>query len=205
MSDPNPQCHGTTCKADTIDAAAGRGDQAASGSQLYRCRSCFGGGVFCCGCMLSLHQFLPFHRLEHWNGSFFVPGPLKDFHQLIHLGHGGLSCPSFRSTITPGVSSSATLTVLHVNGYHRVDVHYCCCTGADLPYIQLLRVELFPATHHRPATVFTFELLKHFQNFNLASKTAAHDYHKALMQLTDAVLPISIPVSGHHSQSTGVA
>lgn len=92
---------------------------------------------------------------------------------------------------------TSILTVLHVNGYHKLQVQYCNCIGSPEPYLQLLHAGLFPATHARPSTAFTFQLLKHFQRFNLASKTAVHNYHKALLHLTDNVLPQSIPSSYH--------
>ncbi|KIO31441.1 hypothetical protein M407DRAFT_68026 [Tulasnella calospora MUT 4182] len=65
------------------------------------------------------------------------------------------------------------------------------------PYAQLVLAGLIPATHSRPATAFTVQLLKHFQQMNLASKTAAHDYHKCLLQLSDAVQSHRIPSAYH--------
>ncbi|KIO18610.1 hypothetical protein M407DRAFT_83748 [Tulasnella calospora MUT 4182] len=47
------------------------------------------------------------------------------------------------------------------------------------------------------ATAFTFQLLKHYHQSNLASKTAAHDYHKCLLRLSDPIQPHKIPSAYH--------
>ncbi|KIO28253.1 hypothetical protein M407DRAFT_52408, partial [Tulasnella calospora MUT 4182] len=163
------------------------------------CCDCIGQGAFCQDCIVSTHDTMPFHRVEQWNGAFFEPqSPLApQLHQLMDLGHNGSCCDAPYTAANSRRPITSTLTVLHINGYHKLQVHYCRCLGSLEPYQQLLRAGLFPATHARPATAFTFQLLKHFQRFNLASKTAAHDYHKALLHLSDNVLPQSIPSSYH--------
>ncbi|KAI0730668.1 hypothetical protein C8Q76DRAFT_612418, partial [Earliella scabrosa] len=50
---------------------------------------------------------------------------------------------------------------------------------------QLIRLGWFPATLDRPATVFTFRLLKTFQELNFQGKTNLYDYWKSIERITD--------------------
>ncbi|KAG8939355.1 hypothetical protein FRC04_006635 [Tulasnella sp. 424] len=198
----NSVCAGRTCRAlaslhlENNDVPAAM--QPPSKSE-YCCCDCVGGYSFCEECIVSIHDTMPFHRVERWNGLFFEPQAptTPQIHQLMYLGHNGSRCDAGYAAAHWKRPVTSTLTVLHVNGYHKLQVQYCNCIGSPEPYLQLLRAGLFPATHARPSTAFTFQLLKHFQRFNLASKTAAYDYHKALLHLTDNVLPQSIPSAYH--------
>ncbi|KAG8915030.1 hypothetical protein FRC00_008546 [Tulasnella sp. 408] len=199
---PSSICAGRICRAlaalqSDNDAVPSENPPAATAE--FRCRDCIGQRVYCQNCIVSIHDTMPFHRVEKWNGEFFVPqSPAEaQVHQLLDLGHNGSRCDAPYSAEHLKRPATGTLTVLHINGYHKLQVRYCCCLGSPEPYQQLLQAGLFPATHTRPQTAFTFQLLKHFERFNLASKTAAHDYHKALLHLTDNVLPQSIPSSYH--------
>lgn len=163
---------------------------------LYRCKDCVGGQLYCKPCLLELHRHHPYHRIEGWTagaGAFFRPTSLFDTGLVVHLGHGGEEChtPQVRGD---GLSS---LTVVHTNGHHKVHVMYCQCHGDLRPdrHVQLFDNGLFPATTEQPATAFTFPLLRQFQLFNMASKTSAWDYHQGLMRFTDAVDPTAANVS----------
>lgn len=201
-------CAGRTCRAaarlaeEDAAAANSRSDAAPSfeferSKPEYRCRECISSLFFCEACIVAEHSSMPLHRIERWNGSFFEPGPIDQpqLHQYLVLGHSGSQCPSSPFTFGASRPVDSILTVVHINGYHKLHVRYCCCPSSPEPYVQLVLAGLFPATHARPATAFTFQLLHHFQRINLASKTAAHDYHKALLQLSDPVQPNKIPVS----------
>lgn len=205
---PDSMCGGRTCKTlqalreeNSIQPGNANGHGAAAGgatqTPLFRCRDCIGGRVFCQDCVILIHDTMPLHRIERWNGSFYErQSPTEpQAHQLMYLGHNGSRCRAQYRAAHAKRPTESTLTVVHTNGYHKLQVVYCNCLGSPEPHVQLLYAGLFPATHTRPATAFTFQLLKHFQRFNLASKTAVYDYHKALLQLTDFVLPQSIPVS----------
>jgi len=61
----------------------------------WRCRDCFGGGVYCMECFRVKHQLLPFHKVEHWSGTHFEPAWLCQAGVTVHLGHGGFECPGF--------------------------------------------------------------------------------------------------------------
>ncbi len=44
------------------------------------------------GCQ-SRHKFLPFHRIEKWNGKYFQAGALWQVGVKLQLGHDGFGCP----------------------------------------------------------------------------------------------------------------
>ena len=59
----------------------------------WRCRDCFGGGVYCMQCFREQHRLLPFHKVEHWTGSHFEPAWLCQVGVTVNLGHCGAGCP----------------------------------------------------------------------------------------------------------------
>lgn len=60
----------------------------------WKCLDCLGNEVFCTACFRKRHQRIPFHRVEHWTGSFFEAAWLCQTGLVLHLGHGGEICPS---------------------------------------------------------------------------------------------------------------
>jgi hypothetical protein len=42
----------------------------------WRCKDCVLASPLCRGCMRQYHRENPFHRIEHWNGSYFRPAAL---------------------------------------------------------------------------------------------------------------------------------
>ncbi len=68
-----------------------------------------------------------------------------------------------------------------------------------------MRMGWFPASMDRPETVFTFRLLKTFQELNFQAKTNLHDYWKTLERITDnsggADVPVSFIFKDHPSSS----
>lgn len=60
----------------------------------WRCLDCLGRQVYCTTCFREKHRCHPFHRVEHWTGSFFKAAWLCQTGLEIHLGHGGFECPS---------------------------------------------------------------------------------------------------------------
>lgn len=206
---PGTRCGGRACRAvarlQSESAAASPSDGLnnhdspftfTANKPEYRCMDCIGGFFYCEDCVVADHSATPLHRIEHWNGSYFKPAPLDhpQIHQLLYLGHDGARCDASPFNFPPSRPKESTLTVVHTNGYHKLHVSYCNCPSSPEPYVQLVLAGLFPATHARPATAFTFQLLKHYQQMNLASKTAAHDYHKCLLRLSDAIDSHRIPV-----------
>ena len=148
--------------------------------------------MLCATCMKTEHANLPFHRIQAWksgHGAFFKKVTLFEIGYTLHLGHEGRECP-----VGIGHPLVKELTILHTNGVHRVLISFCQCPGADREFLQLLDAKLFPGTEERPQKAFSFELLRHFQQFNLSSKTAAWDFHEALLRLSDGVLPHTVTV-----------
>lgn len=97
---------------------------------------------------------------------------------------------------------------MHINGIHKIPTAFCQCSHPDDnpdgdDWEQLLGHRLFPATEQRPEIAFTFAVLDLFQKFNLVSKTAARDFHQAMIYFTDSIIPAAVPVSVILSMSGG--
>jgi hypothetical protein len=60
----------------------------------WRCKHCLGARTLCGVCCRNEHQFLPFHRIERWNGRYFQVGALWQVGLRLSLGHEGMTCPS---------------------------------------------------------------------------------------------------------------
>src|SRR6266568_6437548 len=60
----------------------------------WRCKNCTGGRMLCGLCCMKAHQFLPFHRVEHWNGRYFQVGALWQVGLKMYLDHQGNRCPA---------------------------------------------------------------------------------------------------------------
>ncbi|KAK0497778.1 hypothetical protein EDD18DRAFT_1072294 [Armillaria luteobubalina] len=147
---------------------------------LFRCRDCLGTSLECGECTVAKHRDNPFHVLECWNRSFFVKVFLRELGLRIQLGHHWMSpCVNPR----PG---PCDFTVLHVNGIHNVCVDFCWCDHRVVPWKQLLRAELFPATVDQPKTCASFRLLEQFHALSGSGKISVYEYHNALKHLTDA-------------------
>lgn len=61
---------------------------------IFRCRDCLHDNIVCRQCCLKRHNILPFHRVEKWGGTCFLPISLKDLGFILHIGHGGVRCPT---------------------------------------------------------------------------------------------------------------
>lgn len=71
------------------------------------------------------------------------------------------------------------MQIMHTNRIHEITVSFRGCTK-NPACTQLLDYDLFPGTDDKPKSAFSFAALKQFHTFNLGSKTAAHNFHKAL-------------------------
>ncbi|KDR79698.1 hypothetical protein GALMADRAFT_63361, partial [Galerina marginata CBS 339.88] len=60
---------------------------------FWHCKQCFGGRVLCGLCCRNAHMWLPYHRVERWNGKYFRVGALWEVGVKLHLGHQGRPCP----------------------------------------------------------------------------------------------------------------
>lgn len=66
----------------------------------YRCRDCNGGVLYCTECCRSQHHLHPFHRVDHWTGTFFEPSWLWKVGICLNLGHGGAQCPRYEHPVS---------------------------------------------------------------------------------------------------------
>ncbi|KIY62508.1 hypothetical protein CYLTODRAFT_361346 [Cylindrobasidium torrendii FP15055 ss-10] len=162
---------------------------------LYRCTECKHPAL-CADCVLDCHAYLPFHRLELWNGEFFEPTDLCELGLIYSLRHPGDpdGCPECE----PGHSRS--MTILDINGYRKVNVQFCYCSGVpskesrDEAY-QLLEAGLWPQTLDAPRTAITFAVVENFVHHHNTDKKSAYNYCWTLRLMTDPIRPWDVPDS----------
>jgi hypothetical protein len=65
-----------------------------AGEGSWRCKDCTGKPLLCLHCCREQHQSHPFHRVQHWNGTFFEDAWLYQAGVKLFFGHGGKLCPS---------------------------------------------------------------------------------------------------------------
>jgi hypothetical protein len=186
-----------------------------------RCPDCYGCPSFCQRCCLQTHKHNPFHRIEIWNGRCFLKHDLNTIGLIMHLGHGGGDCPSYRHDVPePSVEDTSLgdilmsgldeeddfeldlgvhadediITVTHTNGIYRRRIRWCSCPDAPTRDIQLLRMHLYPATAKRPSSAFTFQLLDHFYIDSMECKTSANNFYNKLRRLSCNAFPDSLLV-----------
>ncbi|KAJ7753698.1 hypothetical protein B0H14DRAFT_3512710 [Mycena olivaceomarginata] len=132
---------------------------------LYRCTSCYGDQMLCVDCMVVAHRTNPLHRIEEWEGAFFVASSLKALGLRVQLGHHpGERCvePSWWTA--------------------------CDCerwAWAGPPEEQLQRAGWFPATDTQPRTCATMEMLDQFLLQTYQAKTTMYDYYSVLEKSTN--------------------
>jgi hypothetical protein len=158
---------------------------------LYQCRHCLGSPQLCYGCITLSHRCAPFHQIEKWTGHFFQPISLMTLGFTIFLGHNGQSCP--QSDPHP---KTAVFCVVDSIGITHHRFHICQCCDAKPLYVQLLEMQLFPATITRPETVFTFSVLDRFHIESLECKVSASNFFNQLRRLTNSIFPHKVPVCG---------
>jgi hypothetical protein len=191
---------------------------------LYRCIDCgLAQPLFCEECCLKTHKTSPFHWIQRWTGNFFAAGSLDDLGLVIHMGHDGTPCPlydTYRSApdcadipthqgmdepngLLLGTSWSSHkqhpqaqyLLCVDVTGVHRRQVKWCLCPNAPEHHVQLFRMHLFSASHQRPSTAFTFNVLDLFYVEAMECKTSAFNFFNKLQRLTNNAFPSLVPVS----------
>lgn len=176
----------------------------------FRCIVCFDSPIYCLECMLSMHERLPFHHVEQWNGEYFTKTTLHHLGYVLHLCRKTNKCslglhshnaPGSSSFIPPALQSTSSqeMTLISSSGIHTITVAWCTCFDADYSS-QLMATRLFPATMTRPKTAFTFELLDHFLVDSTVCKTTAYSFYDKLRHLTDSANASSLPVSSKFSK-----
>lgn len=68
----------------------------------WRCRECFGRHLLCAKCCMTQHRYLPFHRVDKWNGRFFQRAALWQVGVKLFLGHQGLPCNMMAEDVERG-------------------------------------------------------------------------------------------------------
>ncbi|KAI0688809.1 hypothetical protein C8Q76DRAFT_772031 [Earliella scabrosa] len=147
-----------------------------------RCEDCFRRPIRCKGCVLESHSEHLLHRLEEWDGRKFVRTSLEKLGMVVNLGHSHNRCPNPSQL-------SRRLVICDSTGIHTHTVRFCKCLDATAQdtaeWRQLMRFGWFPATMDRPATVFTFRMLKTFQELSFQGKTNLYDYWRTIERITD--------------------
>ena len=189
----------------------------------FRCSDCIGNLVHCHRCMMNSHTLLPFHRIQIWNGRYFDHTTLKDHGYILYLGHHGGMCPDtgdpwldegnlpgtdnvdvLQESIdgnTKGILDDRVFNIVHTTGVFKHKVRWCRCQDAPDKTVQLFQMRLFPASHLRPETAFTFDVLDHFHIDAMECKTAAASFVRKLCRLTNNAFPHTVPVSPTFSLS----
>jgi len=120
------------------------------------------------------------HYTQCWKDGFFDRTSLQSLGYVCHLGHDGSECPA-----DPPLYQ---LTIIDVNGWHKVQVGFCKCGASNVShehYRQLLRMRWYPASFRRPKTAFTFDLLDTYHKVTLQGKLNLYDFYHAIMHKTD--------------------
>lgn len=84
--------------------------------------------------------------------------------------------------------------VVDISGVHKLPVRFCKCPNAKPASEQLLRMKLYPASHRRPQTFFTFAVLDDFLLHNRVCKTSAANYYTLLQRRTNPLSPAGVVV-----------
>lgn len=104
-------------------------------------------------------------------------------------------------TCRPGREGLTSITIIHVNGLHTVNVQFCTC-GPPERRTLFLALGWWPATATDPRTCATFMVLHQFHLLNLQGKLTIYDFYKSLELATDNSGLDNIPVSVFSDDST---
>ncbi|KAJ6546143.1 hypothetical protein B0H10DRAFT_1852564, partial [Mycena sp. CBHHK59/15] len=158
----------------------GTGNECKSTNLVFRCSDCLYPCLYCEGCVKSLHQCMPLHHIEKWDGISFKRCALKSLGIRIQLGHPlGERCPN------PARAAGDDFVIINSHTINEVGLDYCNCSTAKPRLIQLLRVRLYPATSTNPRSAATFAALRRFDHMALESKCSAYEFYNSLARETD--------------------
>ena len=105
----------------------------------------------------------------------------------------GISDPFVKLPKGYDIYNNVWMTIVNITGVHHLPVHFCSCPSAPPMFRQLLNMALYPVSHDRPRTAFTFRLLDDFDLDNLETKSSAQRYYAKLIRLTSNAFPQYIP------------
>ena len=106
---------------------------------------------------------------------------------------GGLKSNVFHFPKGYDQQGNQWMTITDITGVHSLPVHFCSCSIAKRPYLQLLELGIYPVTYDRPQSAFTFRLLDDFDIDNLETKSSAQSYYEKLRRLTSNTYPYLVP------------
>lgn len=87
------------------------------------------------------------------------------------------------------------MTIVDTSGVHSIRVQTCSCPNAEEHDMQMLQCGLFPASHRRIQTCFTFNVLDNFNLANLECHTSAFNFYRLLKRRTNYTFPHHVPVN----------
>lgn len=97
------------------------------------------------------------------------------------------------------MSSTRSLVIVDITGVHEVPVVFCRCPNHARDDLQLLSMNLYPASSARPRTAFTTRLLDDFLLDNKETHTSPRNYFNKLRRMTNAAFPHMAPVRSETS------
>lgn len=160
------------------------------------CDDCFGGELFCEGCIIKLHICNPLHNIkvfsvflswisitsaywepQHWNGLYFEAATLKSLGLCMQLGHHpGHHC------VSPKPASGDDFVIIDSHSIHKVGLDYCGCEGATVPETQLLHLLLYPVTSMNLKLAATFHVMKQFHLLSFELKCSGYEFYHSVAQ-----------------------
>ncbi|KAJ7698223.1 hypothetical protein B0H14DRAFT_2417944, partial [Mycena olivaceomarginata] len=167
-------------RGDYVLQAVCAGAQCQATAPSYRCSDCFHPCLYCEACVTAIHERMPLHHLERWNGRSMERCTLRSLGVRIQLGHPpGVPCPN------PERAWGDDFVIIGSHTIDAVGLDYCNCATAKAKHIQLLRMRLYPATTTNPRSAATFAALRRFAHMTFESKCSAYEFYNSLVHETN--------------------
>ncbi|KAJ7043422.1 hypothetical protein C8F04DRAFT_1250850 [Mycena alexandri] len=142
-----------------------------------RCKQCFGGEMYCRGCIVQMHAKNPLHIIDEWDGDRFHHTSLQALGLRVRLCHDDCVSPT----------AVDNFVLLDTNYIHHLSVDFCGCERrhGTPRRTELLRKRWYPATHDTPRTAATFNCLNFFIIQTHQAKTTMYDFYSAMERSTN--------------------
>ncbi|KAF7325868.1 CxC2 domain-containing protein [Mycena kentingensis (nom. inval.)] len=156
-----------------------------SKARTFQCLDC-GGYLQCESCIRAGHKTQPLHRIQEWNGDYWVRvslysprAPDVGLGLVFQLGHYGLRCPN--------PAKEQRMVVIDVHGVFTIRLQACNCSLGQRRNIirQLIAYGWYPATTTDPETCVTLQALELFRLLQVVGNLNAHDFIGTLERLND--------------------
>ncbi|KAJ7769741.1 hypothetical protein B0H14DRAFT_3509403 [Mycena olivaceomarginata] len=167
-------------RGDYVHQAVCAGVQCEAPRPVYRCYDCFHPCLYCEACVKAMHEQMPLHHLERWNGRSMERCTLRSLGVRIQLGHPpGVPCPN------PERAWGDDFVIISSRSIDAVGLDYCNCATAKPKHLQLLRMRLYPATTTNPRSAATFAVLRRFAHMTFESKCSGYEFYNSLVHETN--------------------